>query len=257
MGRRGHLRLRPREGAGAPPRPGLRHRHPAAHGERQPARRPRLQLHAHRLHGPLQAHAGPRGLLPDRLGRQRPADRAPRAELLRRARRREPALRGGLHAALRGGRRRQRQGHQGRRPAPDQPQELHRAVRRAHRQGRGDLRVALPSPRLQPRLEHHLPHHRRALARRGAAGVPAQPRARRGLPERGPGPLGRDVPDRRRAGRARGARLPRRLPPRRLPPATAASRSSSRRPDPSSSRRSWRSSRTPTTSATSRSSARR
>ena len=34
MGRRGHLHLRPREGPGAPPRAGLRHRHPAADGER-------------------------------------------------------------------------------------------------------------------------------------------------------------------------------------------------------------------------------
>ena len=42
-----------------PPRPDLRDRHPAAHGERQPARRPRLRLHPHRLHGSLQADAGP------------------------------------------------------------------------------------------------------------------------------------------------------------------------------------------------------
>ena len=58
------------------------------------------------------------------------------------------------------------QERQGRRPGADQPAELHRAVRRAHRQGRGGLRVALPPARPQPRLGHHLPHHRRPLARR-------------------------------------------------------------------------------------------
>ena len=49
----------------------------AAHG-------PRVQLHPHRHRRPLPAHARQAGLLPDGLGRQRPADRAARAELLRR-----------------------------------------------------------------------------------------------------------------------------------------------------------------------------
>ena len=47
-----------------------------------------FSLHPHRLHRPLPADARLRGLLPDGLGRQRPADRAPGAELLRRALRR-------------------------------------------------------------------------------------------------------------------------------------------------------------------------
>ncbi len=256
MGRRADLRLRPRARAVAPPRPGLRDRHAAADGERQPAHRARLQLHPHRLHGPLQADAGARGVLPDRLGRQRPADRAPRPELLRRARRRDPPLRGGLHPALPGGRRRQRQGDQGRRPAPDQPQELHRAVRRAHRRGRGHLRGALPPDGLQPRLGHLLPHHRRALPRRRPAGLPAQPRARRGLPGRGTGTLGRHLPDGRRPGRARGPRLPRRLPPGRLRPPRRDAGPHRDDPTRAASRRSSRSSRTPTTSATATSSAR-
>ena len=52
---------------------------------------------------------------------------------------------------------------------------------------------------------------------RVAADVPAQPGARRGLPAGRADPVGRDVPDRGRAGRARGPRVPRRLPPDRLP----------------------------------------
>ena len=46
---------------------------------------PRVQLHAHRRHRALPAHARAERLLPDGLGRQRPAHRAPRAELLPRA----------------------------------------------------------------------------------------------------------------------------------------------------------------------------
>ncbi len=48
------------------------------------ARRPRVQLHPHRHHRPLPADARQAGLLPDGLGRQRPAHRAPGRELLRR-----------------------------------------------------------------------------------------------------------------------------------------------------------------------------
>ena len=82
---------------------------------------------------------------------------------------------------------------------------------------RGGLRVALPPDRAQLRLVDLLPHHRRPLPRHRPAGVPAQPRPRRGLPGRGAGPVGRHVPDRGGPGRARGPRLPRSLPPGRLP----------------------------------------
>ncbi len=107
--------------------------------------------------------------------------------------------------------------HQGRRPAADQPAELHRAVRRADGQ-RGGLRVPLPPARLQPRLGHPVPDHRRPLPRDRAAGLPAPARPRRGLHGRGAGAVGRHLPERRRPGRARGARLPGGGPPRRLPP---------------------------------------
>ena len=85
---------------------------------------------------PATSGCGAGGLLPDRLGRQRPADRAPGAELLRRPVRPDGALRPRLHAA-----------REARPEAPgaDQPPELHRALRAAHRRGRGGLRGAVPA----------------------------------------------------------------------------------------------------------------
>ena len=74
-------------------------RHAAADRVGLAARRPRLLLHAHRPDRPLPADARQGGLLPDGVGRQRPADRAPGAELLRRALRPVAALRRRLHAA--------------------------------------------------------------------------------------------------------------------------------------------------------------
>ena len=51
-------------------------RHPSANGEWVAARRTCIQLHAHRHHRQVPAHARARSVLPDGLGRQRPADRA-------------------------------------------------------------------------------------------------------------------------------------------------------------------------------------
>ena len=59
------------------------------------------------LHRALPADARARGVLPDGLGRQRPADRAPGAELLRRAVRPVAAVRPGLRAAGEAGARQQ------------------------------------------------------------------------------------------------------------------------------------------------------
>ena len=92
-GRR-HLRLRPQP----PAQRGLLDRHPPAHGVGLAARRARLLLHPHRPGRAVPADAGQERLLPDGLGRQRPADRAPGAELLRRAVRPLPAVRRRLHA---------------------------------------------------------------------------------------------------------------------------------------------------------------
>ena len=89
-----------------------------------------------------------------------------------------------------------------------------------------------------------------------AARVPAQPRARRGVRGRGPDAVGRRLPHRGRAGRARGPRAAGRLPPDRVPQRPPATTSSSRPRGPSCCPPASRSSRTPTTSATSRCSAR-
>ncbi len=203
-GRR-HLRLRPLQ----EPRAGLLDRHPSPDRLRVAARRARVLLHPHRPGRAVQADARPRGLLPDGLGRQRPADRAPGAELLRRALRPVAALRPRLHAA----------GEAGREEAgADQPAELHRAVRAARRAGRGGLRVAVAHARAVGGLEAALHDDRPEVADRVAAGLPAQLRPRRGLPPGVPHPVGRHLPDRRRAGRARGPGVRRRLPPGRLPP---------------------------------------
>ena len=149
-------------------------------------------------------------------------------------------VRGDAIAALRRGLRSRRieggdgKSHQGRRPAADQPAELHRAVRRAHRRGREGLRVALPPARASastgtsptaPSTTTRAPRPSRrscATSRRGEA-----------YQAEAPGPVGRHLPDRRRPGRARGPRLPRRLPPGRLPRRRRRARSTSRPPAPS------------------------
>ena len=77
-----------------------------------------------------------------------------------------------------------------------------------------------PVGRLDAALHDHRPEGQAGQPAR----VPAQLRARRGLPPGGADPLGRHLPDRGRAGRARGAGVRRRLPPGRLPPAPTARR---------------------------------
>ena len=211
----------------------------------QPAHRPRLQLHAHRLHGPLQADAGPRGLLPDRLGRQRAAHREPRAELLRRARRRLAALR-----------RRTSSPRTAATPRASRPPTRCPISRQNFIELCDELTVkdemAFESlfRRLGFSLDWDISYrtiddHSRATAQQA---LPAQPRPRRGLPVRGARALGRHLPDRRGPGRARGARLPRRLPPRRVP--RRGRRAGLHRDDPPRADpvRASRSSPTPTTS---------
>ncbi len=157
----------------------LLHRHPAPDRLRVAARRARVLLHPHRPGRPLPADAGQVGLLPDGLGRQRPAHRAAGAELLRRAVRPVAALRGRLRAA-----------RQARReaPGPDQPPQLHRAVRAARRAGRGRLRVAVahagPLGGLEPALHDHRPQgaDRRPSARSCATSPGGRPTCRRRRP---------------------------------------------------------------------------
>ena len=140
------------------------------------ARGARVLLHPHRPGRALPADARQGGLLPDGLGRQRPADRAPGAELLRGALRPVAALRPRLHPA----------GEAGPEAAgPGQPAELRRAVRAAGAGGREGLRVAVAHPRPLGRLGADLhdgrPRSRRPSrsARSCATSPAARPTSRR------------------------------------------------------------------------------
>ena len=207
-----------------PARRGLLDRHPAADGVRVAARRARVLLHPHRPGRPLPADARQGRVLPDGLGRQRPADRAPGAELLRRALRPVAAVRPRLHAA---GEARPEA------PGAGRPTQLRRALRAAGRGGREALRGPVAHARAVGGLGRALHDHRAEVPAGQPGGVPAQLRARRGVPRRRADPVGRDVPDGGGAGRAGGARLRRPLPPRRLPPAATGRPCTSRRRGPS------------------------
>ena len=91
--------------------------------------------------------------------------------------------------------------------------ELHRAVRAADRGGREGLRASVAVSRPVGRLVDDLRDHRPARAARLAAGVPAAAAARPGLSARSADAVGRRLPDRGRAGRARGSRAARRVSP--------------------------------------------
>ena len=211
LGGREDLRLRPH----GRPRTGLLDRHPAPHGVRLTAHRPRLLLHAHRCRRPLPAHEGQGRVLPDGVGRQRAAHREARAELLRGPRGRDAALRPRFRAAARG---RRGQVHQGPRPEAHLAPQLRGAVRAPHRRGRGPVRGPVALPGAQRGLEAELPDDRAARPQGRPGGVLAQPGARRGVPGGGAGPVGRDLPDGGRPGRVGVPRVPGLLPPHRLPP---------------------------------------
>ena len=177
-------------------------RHAAAHGERLAARRPRVLLHPHRHHRPLPAHARPRGLLPDGVGRQRRAHRAPGAELLRRALRPHAAYDPDFTPPEK----------PGKQEIPISPAELRGAVRPPRRRRRAEVRGAVAHARPLGRLVDDLHHHRHAGPARVAARVPAHAGARRGLPVGGAHAVGRRLPHGRVAGRARRPRARRRVP---------------------------------------------
>ena len=226
-------------------------RHPAADGQRLAARRARLQLHPHRHHRPLPAHARQRRLLPDGLGRQRPADRAPGAELLRRPLRPVAALRPRLRAAARSPARTSDPDLAGAtssscatRLTAEDEQAFEELWRRARPVGRLVADATRRSATRPARIAQ------RAFLRNLARGEAYQAEA--------PTLWDVDVPHRGRAGRARGPRAARRLPPHRVPPAPTATADRHRdHPARAARRRASRSSPTPTTSATSRCSARR
>ena len=89
--------------------------------------------------------------------------------------------------------------------------------------GRAGLRAAVAHPRPLGRLVAALHDHRPRGPGGQPAGVPAQPRPRRGLPPGGADAVGRHLPDRGRPGRAQGAGVRRRLPPRLASTARTAS----------------------------------
>ena len=182
---------------------GLLHRHAAADGVRVAPHGLGLRLRPDRRHRPLPAHAGLEALLPDGLGRQRPAHRAPGPDLLRGDLRPLAPLRPGLHAP--------RGARQGRHPG--QPAQLHRALRAPHRRGRAGLRRAVAARRAVGRLAADLRHHRRPGPAHEPAHVPAQPGPRRGLLLRGAHHVGRRLPDRGRPGRDGGQGAAGRIPP--------------------------------------------
>ena len=223
-------------------------RHAAADGVGLAAHGQRVRLHAHRLHRPLPAHARTRGVLPDGLGRQR-ARRPSGAWRTSSASAAIPThpVRPGLRAPRRA------PDAEGRDLAAElrralQPSDRRRTSRRSRRSGgASDCRSTGPSS-TRPW----------ATARGGRASAPSSDCSLEARPTR---------PRRPRSGTSTSARRSPR-PSSRIestPAPTTASRSRastprapsrSRRRAPSCSRRAWRSSRTPTTPATARCSAR-
>ena len=203
LGCRRHLPVRSHEG----PRPDLLDRHATAHREWLAPHGLGVRLRPDRHDRPLPPNAGRRGLLPDGLGRQRARDGASRPELLRRALRPDAAVRSRLRSAR----------EAGQASNPDRSSELRGALRRARGGGRAEVRRAVALPRPLRRLGDDVHDDRRALPARVAARVPAQPRARRGVPSRSADALGRRRPHCGRAGRARGPRAGGGVPRDRVP----------------------------------------
>ena len=239
--REGTYRFEP----GRPRARGLLDRHAAADRQRLAARRPRLLVHPHRRRRALPAHARQVGLLSDGVGRQRAAHRAARAELLRRPLRSVAAVRPVVPAARQAGQ------------AADLglAAELHRAVRPADGRGREGVRGPVAPPRAVGGLVAHLRHDRQAGAAGVADRVPAP--APRGQAYQLEAPTLWDVDFRTAVAQAEleDREQPGAYHRLRFGRAPTARTSRSRRRVPSCCRRAWRSSRTPTTRAISRSSA--
>ena len=158
VGARRRVPLRP----GPYPRTGVRGGYPAAHRIGLTARRPCVQLHPGRRGGALPAHARQARVLPDGLGRQRPAHRTAGAELLPRALRAGPALRARPHVA---------DGHRQDLPvaaARGFTAQLHRAVRPGHRRGREGVHERVADHRPVGGLARGVRHHRRGEPPPGA-----------------------------------------------------------------------------------------
>ena len=151
---------------------------------------PRVLLHPHRHRRPLPAHAGHAGLLPDGVGRQRPAHRAPGAELLRRALRPVAPLR-------------PRPSSRPRTPARSSSVAVSRPnfVELCHRLTAEDEKAfedAVAPPRPVGRLDASpTPPSASESQRVSPAGLPAPPGRGLGLPGRGARPCGTSTSRRR------------------------------------------------------------
>ena len=154
---------------------------------------------------------GQRGLLPDGLGRQRPAHRAPGPELLRRPLRSRrspttPTSRRPPKPAKHAGPSRSRAATSSS-CATTLTAEDEKAFEALWRHLGLSVDWSLTYTTIDERSRRT---HQRAFLRNLARGEAYH--------VRGADPLGRHVPDRGRPGRARGPRAARRLPPHRLPP---------------------------------------
>ncbi len=177
------------------------------------------------LDGAVPADARARGLLPDRLGRQRPRDRAPRAELLRRAVRPVAAPRPGV-----------------RRVALERPETISRSpslaanfIELCARLTGEDEKAFEDLFRLLGLSVDWTQTYTtigERLAPGVAASVPAAAREGRRLHGGGAHDVGRGLQDRRRAGRDRGSRAGGPIPPDRVRLGDAGRRSRSRRRGP-------------------------
>ena len=208
-----------------------------------------IQLHAHRPHRPLPAHARQGGLLPDGVGRQRPQRRAPRPARHRHDRRPHPPLRPRLPAP--------REGRPEGPRHPGQPAQLHRAVRGGRaRSSRRSTTSSGPPSGLSVDWDHTYTSIGPKAARTSQRGFLRLVAARPRLPQRVADAVGRRHAHVGGPGRARRPRDRRGVPQARVHrPRRPAARSTP--PGPSCCPPAWRSSPTPTTSATSRCSASR
>ena len=200
LGRRRHL-----------PRSTARRR--ATRSSRSTRRRPRSAARCTWAHvfGYVQTDAiarfqrmrGPRGLLPDGLGRQRPPHRAAGAELLRRALRPVAAVRP---------RRSRRRRSRAKQEIPICRQNFVELCDRLVVEDEQKFEELWRTLGLS--VDWAMTYT--TIGERAAAGVaarvPAQSRARRGVPGGGADALGRRLPHGGRAGRARGPRAARRVP---------------------------------------------
>ena len=188
-----------------------------------PADRQRLVAHgfcvrirADRRARALPAHARPRSLLPDGLGRQRSRHRAARAELLRRA--------------LRSASRRTIPTFAPPAKPPKDPIAISRPnflelCARLVAQDEQAFEELWRAARALGRLDAHVHDDRNVGAAHESARVPAQPRARRGVPGRRADVVGRRHAHRGRAGRARRPRDAGRVSRAAIPPARRRRRS--------------------------------